>query len=92
MRCCNHSDVHATNRWRTYALDLLVLQHSEEFRLQCQGKFTYLIQKDGSSVGCFKYADSILDSSRESTLHVPEKLAFCESLDDCRAITGHKRP
>ena len=44
VRCCNHSDVHAANRRRTYALDLLVLQHAEQFCLQGERKLTHFIQ------------------------------------------------
>src|SRR6266404_5909695 len=57
VRCCNHSDIHATNRRRTYALDLLVLQHSEEFRFQCQGKLPYLTRQNCSVGVCLKQAD-----------------------------------
>ena len=78
--------VHFGDRRRTHALDLMVLQNSQQFGLHRQRHFSDFIQHCRSAVGIFEDADLVLIGSSKCSSDVTEELAFGQALRNGGAI------
>src|SRR6202040_1542592 len=58
------------------ALELLFLQHTQQFGLQCRWNISDLIQEEGPFVGQFEATDLCRDGTCERALLMAKKLAF----------------
>src|SRR6202035_557935 len=74
------------------ALELLLLQNTQQFGLQCQWNISDLIQEEGPFVSQFKATDSVRDSSRKCTLLMAEKLTFQQIEGNGSTIQLYERP
>ena len=70
----------------TDALELAILENSQKLGLQCQGKLTDFVEKNGTAVRDLELAFLLLDGTGEGSLFVSEKLAREQVLVESRAI------
>ena len=64
------------------ALERLLLQHAQQFDLQIQRHFTYLVQEQGPAAGRLESSHSIFDRPGKGTPHMPKKFALVQFLGD----------
>ena len=72
------------------AFELLLLQNTQQFGLQCQWNISDLIQEEGPFVGQFEATDFLRDGACESALLMAEKLAFQQIVGNSSAIQLHE--
>src|SRR5438270_13677938 len=70
----NQADIHSDCLVAAQSLELLVLQHAQQFRLQFERDVAHFIQKQRPPVGQFQPADLLVDRASECPLLVPEQL------------------
>ena len=58
--------VHLVGPGAAQALELLFLQHAQQFGLECQRDIAHLVQKQRAFVGHFETTDFLRDGARES--------------------------
>src|SRR5260370_17172029 len=73
------------------SLELLFLQHAEQFSLQFERNLSYLVQKNRAAVGYFETANALCDRSCECTFLVSEQLAFQQARRNGRAVELDER-
>src|SRR5258708_38624829 len=64
------------------ALKFVLLQHTEQFRLQLKRNITYFVQKERASMGPFESSDALGQRARESAALMAEQLALKETKRD----------
>src|SRR5690348_18226473 len=69
----NDPDVHPPEGRGAHALNFLVLQNPEKFRLRCRRELTNFIQQQSASVRSLEQSKAILNRSRESALDMAEE-------------------
>ena len=72
-------------------MKLTLLNHSQQFRLKIDGKFTYFVEKDGSAVRQFEPAHLRRVGSGKRTLLMPEEFALDQAGGQCCAIDLDER-
>ena len=70
------------------ALELLLLEGSEQLCLHGRGEFADLVEEQRSVFGCFKLAFSHSDGAGVCTFLMTEEFTFEERLGDCGAVDG----
>src|SRR5258708_3981496 len=68
IRCGHQSDIYFMSSTAAQSLELLFLQHTQQFRLQGRGDVTYLVQEQRAFVGHFEAPDLLSDGTGKSTL------------------------
>ena len=68
------------------ALELVLLQHSQQFDLDVHRHLADFIQKNGACMGQFEAADAALDRAAERATLVTEQLALHEADGEGRAV------
>src|SRR5262245_28783141 len=73
------------------SLELLLLQHPQQFRLYLKRNVADLIKEESPLVRHLEASDSPLDGSRESALLMAEQFAFQQAARDRGAVELHQR-
>src|SRR6266436_622988 len=68
------------------SLELLLLQHAEQFGLQFERNFSYFVQKNRAAIGHFEAPNALRDRSCECAFLVPKQLAFQQTCRNGRAV------
>src|SRR5580698_784502 len=90
VRCCEDTDVDRNAASAAYRPNFLLLDGSQHFRLQIDGKFSDFVKEDSPTFGHGHQSVLGLIRSRESTLHVAEKLALDQSRNERSAVDWNK--
>ena len=77
---------------RSYRLELLLLQHSQQFGLSFERQFRNFVQEQRASVGVFESSDAPFRGAGERSLHMSEQFAFHQPRRNGRAVHFHQRP
>src|SRR5690348_13415973 len=72
----NHTHIDAMRPATAQALELLLLKHTEQLRLQCQRHISNFVQEQSSSISHFKAANFLGKGPRKRAFFVTEKFAF----------------
>src|SRR5580700_5848891 len=75
-----------------YPLELPILQHAQELRLQFQGKVANFVQKQRAPVGQFQSPDFLADCPGKCAFLVPEQFALQKPGRNCRTIDFEEAP
>jgi len=90
--CGSHEpNVDFVSAGATQSLELLFLQHAQQFGLQRQRNVANLVKEQSSLVGQLKAANLLCDRSGEGTFLVTKKLAFQKIQWDGSTIQSYKR-
>ncbi len=73
------------------ALELVLLQHAEQFDLQLGRGRVDFVEKNGAGVGGLEPARAVFDRARESSADVAEKLALQQVFGERAAIHADER-
>jgi hypothetical protein len=87
----HYTDVDAMRPATPYTLELLLLKHSKQLRLQGQRHISDFVQKQSSTIGHFKAANFLRNGARKRALFVAEELAFQEIKGNRRAVELYER-
>src|SRR5581483_8435724 len=88
----NDPHVHLDWRGAADALELALLQHTQQLALRGQGHLPNLVQEDGAMVGQLESALALHQGPGEAALFVPEELALQQALRQSRAVDLDERP
>ena len=88
---CNQSRVRSERARAAEALELPLLKHAKQLRLQLERDFADLVQEHGPAVRELEASDPLRDGAGERALLVPEQLALEEACRDRRAVQLHER-
>jgi hypothetical protein len=80
------ADVHRYGLAGSNPLEGLLLDDSEELRLELERKVPDLVEEDGPAVGQLEAAPAILHGVGKSPFHMAEEFAFEEAFGEGRAI------
>src|SRR6202030_1949798 len=72
-------------------LELLLLQHAQQFGLRLQRHIADFVEEESAAVGCFELALAARDRAGESSFFVTEQLALDQLARERRAIDRDKR-
>ena len=78
MRCRDQAYVHAASLDCSKAPNFAFLEYAQQSRLGFQGKFSYLIEEQGSAVGRLHEATAGVARACEGPLFMSEKLRLDE--------------
>src|SRR5580658_735540 len=84
--CGHQPNVHLVSATASQALELLFLQHAQQFWLQGGKDVAYFVQKQRALVGHLEAPDLLRDGSGEGALLVTEQFAFQKIERNGRAI------
>src|ERR1700728_236827 len=87
---CEDSHVNWNSTSAAHRANFLLLDGSQHFRLQIDGKFSDFIEEDGSAFSHGHESIFCLIRTGESALHVAEKLALDQSRNERSAIDWNK--
>src|SRR5271165_2387763 len=85
----DHPNIHLDRCSTSQALELLLLNGPQQFRLHLQADIANLIQKERASVCQLESTFSLHQSPRESSPLMPEQLAFQKSRGDGGAVHAY---
>ncbi len=91
IRRRNHADVHLHRATFSEALELALLERTQQLGLKIEGHLADLVQKNGAAVRGFKLARAARYRARERSASVTEELAFEQSLRNRRAVDRDER-
>src|SRR3974390_962656 len=74
----------------TESLELLFLQHAQQFRLKFQRNVAHLVEKQGAFVGELEPPRLLCNSARKCSFFVAEQFTLKESKRDRSAIQFHE--
>src|ERR1700722_12263683 len=83
-------DIHFVGAPAAQSLELLLLQHAQQLRLQRRGDVAYFVEKQRTFVSHFEASDLLRDGSGEGTLLMTEQFAFQKIQRNGRAIEFYK--
>src|SRR5258708_39084498 len=72
------------------ALELTLLQHTQELGLQFERDLAYFIEKYRSSIGQFEAADALCDRASEGAFLVAKEFTFQQTRGNSSAIELHE--
>ena len=75
-----------------HALELVLLEHAEQFDLELGGGGVDLVEEDGAGVGGLEAAGAVIDRPGEGPADVAEQLAFQQVLVQCAAVHANEGP
>src|SRR5580704_12920405 len=88
----HQAKIHMNRSPAAQPLKFLLLQCTQQFRLQLQRKISYFVQEQSSPVRLFKTSNSLRMSSCERSAFVPEQFALKQSCGYRRAVHADKAP
>jgi hypothetical protein len=92
VRRRHQAHVHPDRSRAPQALELLLLQHAEELRLQLRGDIADLVEEERPLVGQLEAADFLRDGAGEGAFLVAEQLALDQPCGDGRAVELDEGP
>jgi hypothetical protein len=92
VRRSDHSHVDSDRPRPAESLELLLLQHPEQLRLQLERDLAHLVQEERATVGHLETADLLRDGARKRPPLVTEELALEQSRRNGRAVDLDERP
>src|SRR5438876_2269562 len=92
VRGCDYSDVDALRTRATEPLELPLLEHPQQLRLQLERDVADLVEEERSAVGQLETADPLRDGPGESAALVAEELALEQPRRDGGAVDLDERP
>src|SRR2546427_6537881 len=90
IRRCDQSRVRAERTAAPQSLELALLEHAEELRLEIEGDLSYFVQEDCPAVGELEPSDALRDRAGEGAFLVAEQLALQQSRWDRGAVQLHE--
>ena len=87
----DHADIDADRRLSADAIELLLLQNAEQFRLHFQRDLPDLVEEDRPAVGQLESADALGDRAGEGPFLVAEKLALDQAGRKCGTVDLDQR-
>src|SRR5262249_13735748 len=91
VRRGNHSDIDFQSSRSAYALELLLLQNSQKFRLHFGRDVSYLVEKYRAAVGQFESAYLLRNGAGECAFLMAEEFALYQSGRKRRAVDLDER-
>ena len=88
----HHAHVHLARPGSAYGLDLVLLQHAQEFDLQKRIHFAHFVQENSTATGHLKASPAGMHRAGKRSLLVTKKLGFQEFVGDGAAVDDHERP
>jgi|GEM_PF-6139309 len=76
MGCGHHTNVNFLRSCTSQPLELALLQHAEQFRLQLQWDIAYFVQEQRALVRDFDPANLLSDGTGEGATFMAKKFAF----------------
>src|SRR4029077_18957041 len=86
IRCSYQPDIHLVRTTAPQALEFLLLQHTQQLRLQRRRDVAYFVQQQRAFVSHFEAPDLLRDGTGEGTLLMTEQFAFQKIQRNGRAI------
>ena len=74
-----------------HALELVLLQHAQQFHLQLVADGVDFVEQDRAAVGSLKSPRAVFDGAGEGSLHVAEQFAFEQAFAQRAAVDADKR-
>src|SRR5271167_3587504 len=90
MRGRNQTNINVDGFGTSEAFELLLLQGTQEFRLQIHGNVADLVEKQSAVIRQLKPASLLDERPGESTLFVAEQFTFHQTRRNRRAVQAHK--
>ncbi|MNS56821.1 hypothetical protein D3C72_896930 [compost metagenome] len=87
----DHANIQSNRFTCPDALDLALLQHTQQFGLQAEGHFGDFVEQQRATVGLFELAGLCGNGARERTLLVAEQRGFEHVVRDRRAVNRDER-
>src|SRR6202040_4396754 len=87
---CDQADVQLNWTCATYALELTLLQHAQQFGLQAGSQFADFVQEQRASLSRLHFPFLLGDRPGESSFLVAKQLAFQEGFRDRGTVDGDK--
>src|SRR6185312_14896626 len=91
IRRGHHPHVDANRRCPTHTLEFLLLQHTQQLRLEIEAHLRDLVQQQRAAVRTLERALDSLERARECASFVTEQRALDEPLGQCSAIQLDER-
>src|SRR6266436_3041802 len=88
--CSYQADIHFVGATTAQSLELLLLQHAQQLRLQLRRDVAYFVQKQRAFVSHFEAPDLLRDGSGEGALLMTEQFAFLQIHWNRRAVQLNK--
>ena len=88
IRRCDDPDIDSCGFAAAHRLKLMFLENTQQLDLGFRRKFPNFIQEKRAAVGQFEASVDIVESTREGSFYMTEKLALYQSRRNCSTVYG----